>query len=305
MRIGAGAIAIVQALGLLPHLDALVGPYGIVQHPVDQLFTVEWLPRFDPALNFLVSITGCLPETALRVLMIGYVALMMMLLAGCWTTSVKWLCWFAHLALKSTGAAGSYGVSEFLNILFFYLALSPCGEVWSIDAMRRRRHRRFSWESGLLLLTLRLHLCAIYLSSGIGKAVGPMWWNGESIWRALIRERAAIYFSWLVFVPWLAALMGWWTLLVETGYGAAVWFPRTRWVWIGMTLLLHAGIAVFLGLWLFSATMMLLNFCAWAPVLQRDWRTLRQRRANIDQKTRAISRRISRYWPVSIVSRKH
>jgi hypothetical protein len=268
LRIGAALIALVQACAALPYLDDLIGSTAIIQPEVARFFIHPASPNIDGILVWLTK-QGLTPEVALHLLWGVWIFLLLLLLAGCGTPVVAWLVWLTHLAIKSSGAAASYGVSEFLNILFFYIALGPAGELWSVDSLGRRRRRRWAWQAGLILRVMRLHLCAVYLSSGLEKAFGPEWWNGEALWRALGREDLFLTASYLVAMPWLLRLMGWWTVAIEIGYTPMILWPRTRWFWLAQVAMLHLGIAISLNLWLFSAAMLLFNAVAFAPLWDR------------------------------------
>jgi hypothetical protein len=110
---------------------------------------------------------------------------------------------------------------------------------------------------------LQIQLCIVYLLSGIEKASGTQWWDGEAIWRALMQpDMARFDFAWLASAPWLAKLTCWGTLGVELGYALLIWPGRTRmmmgWATVGM----HVGIGVFMGLASFAGVMIVLNLGA-------------------------------------------
>jgi hypothetical protein len=113
------------------------------------------------------------------------------------------------------------------------------------------------------LRVLQLHLCIVYLSSGIEKATGEQWWNGEAIWRSVTRPDLATFdLTTLAQFPLVAMLLCWGTLVVEIGYPAMIWHRWTKLPWAAATIGLHAGIAIFLGLWSFAALMIVLNVAA-------------------------------------------
>ena len=72
-------------------------------------------------------------------------------------------------------------------------------------------------------------------------------------------------------VPWLSKAVSWGTLVIEIGYPFFVWPRRTRGLWVLLTLSLHAGIALFMGLWLFSGTMAVLTFAAFGWNVFAPW----------------------------------
>jgi hypothetical protein len=87
--------------------------------------------------------------------------------------------------------------------------------------------------------------------------------TGEAVRRAVLRpDLAQLDFTWLARAPWMSLLAGWGTLLVEIGSAVFVW-PRLTQQWLALaTVGLHAGIAVALGLWAFSAVMIVLTASA-------------------------------------------
>jgi hypothetical protein len=108
-----------------------------------------------------------------------------------------------------------------------------------------------------------MHLCVIYFSSGIAKARGGQWWNGEAIWRAVMQPQFHVFeMGWLASVPLLALLASWGTLLVEIGYPLFIWPARTRRLWLLAIVGMHVAIGLILGLWFFAAVLIVLNLAA-------------------------------------------
>jgi hypothetical protein len=110
---------------------------------------------------------------------------------------------------------------------------------------------------------VQIQLCIVYFASGLEKAMGEQWWNGEAIWRSLMLPVYNHFdFSWISRFPLLAKLGAWGTLIVEMGYPFFVWSRRTRRFWVAATIALHLGIGLFLGLHTFSALMTVLTLSA-------------------------------------------
>src|SRR5262249_12827385 len=146
------------------------------------------------------------------------------------------------------------GAYEFAHIALFYCALFPAGHALSVDRWLGRVSGEPSADARLGLRLLQLHLCVVYLASGVEKATGQQWWNGEAVWRAVMRPDFAVFdMAWLADWPWVARLACWGTLAIEIGYAVLVWPRWTRRAMALATVGLHLGIGIFLGLWSFVA----------------------------------------------------
>lgn len=240
-RIGAAAVLLLQAAMIAPQLFLFFGTRGIVQKELMDLFASPLLPR----VSWIST-----SNTALLVCFAAYVAALHMLLVGWQTRFAAIAAWLLHLALKTSGNASAYGVFEFATIALFYCAVFPTAASGAPAS---------PW-SRLALRVLQIHLCVVYLSSGIEKLTGVQWRNGEAVWRAVLRPSWEPFdLTWLAAHPWIPLLACWATLAIEIGYAFLVW-PRATRKWIVLaTIGMHAGIAVVLGLWSFSALMIVYN----------------------------------------------
>ncbi|MFB2118009.1 hypothetical protein [Parapedobacter sp. 2B3] len=118
------------------------------------------------------------------------------------------------------------------------------------------------------LRMVQVSLCIIYTSAGVAKAIGPTWWTGEALWKAatlpgfegplapLVHRLGGLRLLWVV--------GGWAVIAIEALYPVAIWFRRTRRPWCWLTIGLHGSIALVMGLYAFSALMILLNIAAFA-----------------------------------------
>lgn len=133
-----------------------------------------------------------------------------------WKTRLSALAaWLLFLAFKTAGTASAYGAFEFAQIGLFYCFVLPVGACWSLDSPREAIPTA---GSRLSLRIIQLHLCTVYLASGLEKAAGIQWWNGEAIWRCVMRPTVAFNFAWLASAPLLAMVAGWSVVVLETGY---------------------------------------------------------------------------------------
>jgi len=259
LRIGIAAVLLAQAFAFSPSLFLFFGEHGIVQAPIASVLVPSALPRVTWLVKLFAPYAG--ERTVLLCCFCLYVGALHLLLAGYRTRTAAIVAWLMHLSLKTTGTASAYGVFEFATIALFYCSVFPVGAALSIDAMSSKRDASF--EAKLGLRVVQLHLCIVYLSSGIEKIRGEQWRNGEAIWRAVMRPRfAAFDLSWLAAHPLIPLLACWSTVVVELGYAVFIWPQRTRRMWALATIGLHLGIGIFLGLWSFAAVMIVLNAAA-------------------------------------------
>jgi hypothetical protein len=243
-----------------PCLYALLGKLGIVQPEVISLMVPDFMPRVSWWTDFAEAHWGWPEEVGLEVFFWALMGSITCLTVGLFSRTSAVVSWVLHLAYISSGAAAAYGVSQFSALLLFFLICTPLGQVWSVDAWLRPG-LRCGLSACVCQRVLRWQLCLIYVSSGVEKSVGEQWHNGEAIWRAgITHEHERLL--WLAEVPWLAVGICWGTLLLEAGYVLCWWPPLRRW-WILGIISMHLGIAVFIGLWHFSLTMILFNAVAW------------------------------------------
>ncbi|MEM0925237.1 MAG: HTTM domain-containing protein [Planctomycetota bacterium] len=188
-----------------------------------------------------------------------------------------------------------FGLDQIVTYVTFYLALTPAGARFSVDAFLRRRlgidassptwlrclfpddHPTVAANVGTRLL--QLHLCVIYLFGGLAKARGETWWNGEAVWLALANyEYQSVDMTWISRFPTLISAMSNATLFWEVFYCALVWPRVTRPFVIGMAFAVHASIACFLGMATFGTMMIVANGVFLSPVLFQSKRQRTQDR---------------------------
>ncbi len=254
LRIGISGILLFQALAIAGALVELFGSRGIMQW-MNEPLTVG-LPRMRWFVDLAARVN--LDETfCLRAVFLTYVGSLGCLLVGWHTRTAAVIAWFLQMTFRHTAATTMYGADSFAHIILFYLMWMPVGHAWSMDQSSGRVSGEPSPWARLSIRTIQLHLCLVYLISGVEKAAGWDWWNGEAIWCSLMRRDLCAYdMSWLAEYPFIAVLLCLGTLVVEIGYAAFVWPSRTRVLWAISTLGLHVGIGIFMGLAVFSATMM-------------------------------------------------
>jgi uncharacterized membrane protein YphA (DoxX/SURF4 family) len=165
-----------------------------------------------------------------------------------------------------------FGLDKISGVLTFYMAVGPSGAALSVDRwLARRKQARASSPphgSALANFTLRLiqvHMCIIYLFAGLAKLQGPAWWTGQAMWLAFGNlEYQSLDMTWLAWHPWMVEFLTHLTALWELSFCVLIWIPLLRPLELALSLVMHLGIGLCLGLWTFSL-MMLFGCAAFLP----------------------------------------
>lgn len=262
LRIGLALVLLAQAALIAPWYRELYGDDGVLPPPLQDVLARPGLPHLNDLIRLFASVGIGGPAVATAVVSLYLLALTALLL-GLGTRAAAVAAWFSHMVLMTAANGTNYGADQIAHVFLFYLIWAPSGAAISLD-------RRLGWAAPgptpmarLSLRVIQLQLCIIYLTGGVAKAMSRLWWNGDSIWRSVMSpEYRQLDFSWLAHHPWVAVVAGWGVILVETGYAFLVWPRRTRRIWVLSTMALHLGIALFMGLAIFGALMMVLTLAA-------------------------------------------
>lgn len=191
----------------------------------------------------------------------------LLLLVGLFCRTVSITACLLHVATVKSSNIFSYGVDGFTTTGLFLLAVSPLPDRFAMDRNWRSVRPRWAELSGFFRRVLQLHLCLAYFFSGLNKALGSGWWNGDNMWRALVRPPFNVLDPAFVqmikpSLPFLGCLV--W--LLELGYIVFMWPARTRLTWLAGILGMHIGIGIFMGMPSFALVMIVLNVAAFGPL---------------------------------------
>lgn len=220
----------------------------------------------------------------------GVILVIMFLFAiGFCTRVTSILTWLAAISYIHRTQQVLFGMDTMMNILLIYLMIGNSGAALSVDRLiaRYRAARNSlartgtidpitqqfldqppkSVSAGLALRLLQVHFCFIYMAAGMSKLKGDAWWNTMAYWDTLVNpEFTLIHYHWYEYLvrqmvqsrPVFAIASAFgvgFTFIAELSLPFLVW-TRLRPYIIIMGFLLHAGVAVFMGLWIFSLLMM-------------------------------------------------
>jgi hypothetical protein len=272
LRVGLGVQVLLNLFALRHDWSSFVG--GIA-HPLlrrdlsEALLSLE--SSFIPRLGWFVwagKQAGIGEPLILQMCWYLLAALSALMLLGLFCRTSTAGVWFVHLCVVKSGGFLSYGVDALTTTGLFYLMLSPLPDRFSLDHLWCNKPTADPKRLGFWRRVLQLHLCLIYLFSGLTKALGGGWWNGTNLWRALIRPpfdlvRPAllVHFRYILPIASIAAV------LLELGYPLFIWRPRLRQIWLIGVLLMHVAIGLAMGMYLFALVMIVLNLAAFGPNL--------------------------------------
>jgi hypothetical protein len=222
-----------------------------------------------PRLGWLISIgahLGCSESVVLWSVWTCLLCAGACLLVGLASRPSAVAAWFLHLCAVKSEELLTYGMDNFTTIGLFYLMLSPLPDARSLDAYFWGLKNRDPRISGFFRRVLQVHMCFIYFFGGFTKFAGAQWWNGTSIWRALTLPpynivSPAVLASWKSVLP----VAGIFICCLEAAYPFFIWPKRTRTIYLGLIVVMHAGIGLSMGLYLFSLIMIILNLAAFGP----------------------------------------
>jgi hypothetical protein len=270
LRFGLGLEVTFYSLSLRNDWNYLLSgtPTGLINRDLaEALLSVE--SHFVPRVGWLVAIgahVGLHEETVLSVAWICLFVAGCALLLGLACRFSAILAWFIHLCAAKSGGFVSYGVDNFMTIGLFYLMLSPLPDRYSVDCRLREARSKDPQFLGFWRRVLQLHLCLIYFFSGFAKCLGPGWWDGSSVWRALIRPPFNVIDpGTLVKWKYMFPVAGIFICMLEIGYPFFIANTKTRKLWLICICAMHAAIGFTMGMYLFALIMIVLNVAAFAP----------------------------------------
>jgi hypothetical protein len=263
-RILIGLFGLCQTLFLSSSWLRIYGVNGYVEWFIGhELFSIKELPSIVNVANLLLPL-GFQDNTAVYIVTTIYVLALIGMTLGWRTRMMAIVAWLSHFTICNTAMAFGYGVETFMHIGLFYLMFSPCAEYLSLDAkMGRTGQNKMSTQARFMIRVMQIHLCLVYFNAGFAKLQGEDWLNGQAIWYVLGNTNYSQYnLQFLADIPLVTKCISWWTLGIETCFPLFMFWKRTRLFWWINILLLHIGIGVFMGLYMFGLVMILHNIAA-------------------------------------------
>jgi hypothetical protein len=254
LRIGLAAVLLLDVLTTrLPGRADFYGPDG-VGSPWRRAMTLPapagWSVVDDESPGLVLALVGW--SAAALGLLVGFYSRLCALAA--WALSVS----FSSLDPWVENAGDTVR-----GLCLLYLALSPCGAAWSLDARRRPTPRPalvHPWPLRLLFLQMAL----IYFCNGLHKVAGADWPMGRSVYLVMgdltLTRWSAAQFR----LPWLLTRVLTWVVLAwELLFPLLVLWKPTRKgaLWLGVAF--HLGTLAALEIGFFPLYML----CLYLPLV--------------------------------------
>ncbi|MYR75421.1 MULTISPECIES: HTTM domain-containing protein [unclassified Streptomyces] len=268
LRIGYGLLYLLFLLREFSHRDEIWGPGSpwtpaLARQLFDQTGWVSVLTLSDSPVYFEVCYAAALVVCVLFLL-------------GWRTRAVSVLFAVVVASFHARAIFMTDGGDNLVLLMALYLTLTASGRRWSLDARRARRRTAAATRwSGTLpqlrasrrtlvaalhncgLLVIALQVCFLYGAAGLYKVQGGTWGAGTALHFVLNLE---------LFQPWPAlshwadgqeaaiAVVGYLTVLLQVAF-PFVLFGRLKYPVLTMLFGMHLGIALLMGLPLFSGAM--------------------------------------------------
>ena len=207
-----------------------------------------------------------------------------------WRTSwVKWVVLIGQISYEHRNPMFFYGVDKILASLLLILCLAPVGRALSLDRLRAIRAAkriklnatipayRSEW-TGACLRLMQVQMAVLFFYSAVSKMGSDDWMSGDAVWHVFTTDEhySALILSALASNYWLVNVATYGTVLIEIAFVFLIWQPRTRPYLLAAALLLHAQLAILMGLFYFSFVMMMghMSFVRpkWLTHLGEEWK---------------------------------
>ncbi|HMP06039.1 MAG TPA: HTTM domain-containing protein, partial [Lacipirellulaceae bacterium] len=282
IRLLAGGMLLYTHLVWSLDLASFVGPRGYI--PVDFLQQVHTPPATaevpDPSPMWSVWSVFFWIESTWLLWTVHIFALVVFfcLFAGLFSRVAAVLGFLLAVSYAHRVTPGAFfGLDKAHCMLALYLTLGPCGARYSLDRLWKLRRGKVadpppSTAANVAIRLLQLHLCIVYLFSGLAKLGGASWRGGSAVWWAAASyEYQSLDLTWLAGFPLLVALLTHLTVAWEVFYCCLIWnrFARPIMLWIAVAV--HGGIALCLGMITFGLAMIFANLAFLQPATVRAW----------------------------------
>jgi len=278
IRVLAGAMLFYTHLIWSKDLGAFFGPNGFLpQEVIDASHDARFVAPEHP--RWLFSYFDYLGDGWLLRLVHGANLLVFFcLMIGLFSRTMAVIAFISALSYATHVTPGAFfGLDKINLLLAMYLMLGPCGARYSIDrlwALRKGASDEAtpSISANLALRLMQVHMCVVYLFSGLGKLQGETWWNGFATWLSIAStEYRSLDMTWMANYLPLVDFLTHATVFLELFYCCLVWNRWTR-PWVLLAAVgMHLFIGGAMGMITFGLVMIFGNMAFLTPETVRRW----------------------------------
>lgn len=252
-RVGLGLLLLANLAGRASHFTALYADGGVLPREVVDRVAPGWAH-----LYFAYLVDGS--DAAVIGVALLSAAFAVLLVLGLFTRLATFASWFLLVCLNTRNMLATSYEDFVLTLLLFFAIFLPLGRRFSLDARRRGGPRSNAPVVSGASFALIVQFACIYFFSALLKS-GHSWHSdGNAVFYALsqnyvARPTAALALQHREILGFLTHLTRLWELLVGFAMLSPVWNGPLRSLAVLTVWTFHAGLGVFLTLFLFPWVM--------------------------------------------------
>ena len=209
--------------------------------------------KYHPSLLYFIHSDSLL--SGVHFLLILFLALSVL---GLFTRFSLIAAYILHLSFIHRNPSVMFGMDMISTFFLFYLCFARSNAYYSLDQkLFKNVPIKSTTISFLAHRLMQLQICVIYAFAGMEKLKGTRWWDGSAMWDVMsIGTMQRWDMSFLSHIPFLLSLGGYIVILWEIYFSFLVWQPKLKKYVLGMGVLMHIGIWLFMNLPGFGFMMM-------------------------------------------------
>lgn len=256
-RIMIGVVAIIEILSLKGDLFLLFSSDNTLM-PQELMYMETGVFRYLYPTSLFLKENG-LFDFFYQFILSAYLVSLLFLVIGFLTRFSALFALILQLIIFKSFSQFNYGYDQFVTMSLFYCFVFPVGKYYSCDRLIFRKKNvniYFNYQT-----VLQIHLSIAYFFSGLAKSLDSGWWNGKSVWNALVSIDGNYYP-----VPIIYIVGGILTVLLELSYPILAYFKKTRKIALAAMISMHLFIGLTMELYAFSIIMIVWNIAAFGEL---------------------------------------
>ena len=275
IRVCAGLMLLYTHFVWTLDLEAFFGANGWIASGVVGADQARWAERTSFPTMYWSHLWYCESPTVLWSVHLAALGVFFCLTIGLFSRVMSVLAYVLAVSYVHRVLPAFFGLDKINCMLAMYLIIGPCGAYFSVDRWLAKRKAggtlappNPSVSANIAVRLIQLHMCVIYLFSGLDKLQGLSWWDGTAIWQSLANyEYQSMDMTWMAGWPKLTSLITHATVFWEVFYCVLVWNRLARPAVLAIAVMVHGGIAMSMGMMTFGTVMLIGNMAFLSPAL--------------------------------------